>query len=234
VTTSRLLHLSLPLLLAAASGCASTSMTTARTVGHGNVEMGVELAAGFPMNRPASFWKVLPQPAMRARVGLGNRFELGARLGCQWGEVACVGAEVLTKARLTPDGSPLIVSIAPSAGVSIVFSSEGPAAWHASLPVLLGIPMGTSELVFASRVTHLDPSGSGGPEEGPRTPLPNHLVLGQTVGFAFQTFDWLKLIPEIGVSYDAMHWRGNESRGGKQWLLSVGCGVPFDSGGLSD
>lgn len=173
------------------AGCVSLSgVQPAHTLGKGRVQVGLEpgLSALAEAHAP-----LLPQPVVDVslRYGALERLDLGARLGQS-------GLEVSTKVMLTPRRWPVVISLAPSLGGTLLVSGTPPGVSHqafvAALPVLLGVRLGPHQLVVGPRaqVVLLVPN------DATQAPL-RALLVGGSLGVALRVSRAVAVMPEVAV-----------------------------------
>lgn len=223
-------------LLLASIGCATGTMQTARTSGEQNFQFSVE--PGVVGVGSAIGFGVLPTFNIAGRYGVSDTIDLGARIGS-------MGYELQSKFMLTDpnDMESTAISIAPSltatgggsggggalmsryiARTVITGSSGGGGALiQSTIPVIIGLPMGESELVIAPRVTPIILFSSGGSGLG--------LLGGASVGYAAK-MGGFTLLPEIAI--DVPFLAASASSGGSgpivgfnALVFNIGVGLLF-------
>lgn len=160
----------------------------ARPLGAGRTELGLD--GGLLLVRAEEGTVSLPAGNLSVRHGLGERVDL-------LGELGLMGVGAGVKVTLTPPDAPgVAVALAPrlSAGTVIVASSV-----QASLPLLVGVPLGPHELTLAPRVDWARASLLGGAVGGPLAAV-DGWMLGGTVG-ARLDLGSVCLVPELGVGW---------------------------------
>ncbi|MBL8918975.1 MAG: hypothetical protein JNJ54_08970 [Myxococcaceae bacterium] len=174
------------------SGCvALSSVQPADTLGRGRLQVGIEpgLSAAVTPRAP-----LLPQPVMDVslRFGALERLDLGARLGQS-------GLEVSTKVMLTPRRSPVLVSVAPALGGTVLLAGDTPAvvgqSFSAALPLLLGLRLGPHQLVLGPRAQLMVVVASD-----PNQPALRALLVGGSLGVALHVSRAVTVLPELAVA----------------------------------
>lgn len=187
-----------------ASGCVSYgSAQKADTLGKGNLQVGIEpgatgiLLPATPAT-PATFG-VLPTFNGSLRYGLSDTADLGVRVGTTLIELS--GKFLLTD----PSNEALAISLVPSVmGAYIGIGGSGASASFGTaniqIPALIGIKFGQgSELVIGPRLNNALYFGgaSGGGSGG--SGVVYELLVGGSVGAAFQLTDFFGLMPEFSA-----------------------------------
>lgn len=172
------------------SGCvALSSVQPADTLGRGRLQVALEPGLSASVSRAP----VLPQPVMDVslRFGALERLDLGARLGQS-------GLEVSTKVMLTPRRWPLLVSIAPALGGTVLLAGDTPAvvgqSFSAALPLLLGVRLGAHQLVVGPRAQVLVVVSN----DASQPPL-RALLIGGSLGVALRVSRAVTVLPELAV-----------------------------------
>ena len=171
-------------------GCVTVgNFQRAETLGKGGWEVGIESSAyGLPAPEGS---QVVPMLGISVRGGVTRRFDLGGR-------VSSGAAELQGKVQLTPprgDG-PVIVSLAPTVGGSgIGFGGYSVGLVYGQLPVLVGIPIGESELTFSPKFVVATAFSGSDELSGTAT----RLGVGAGVGFAARVTKKLTLVPEVSA-----------------------------------
>ncbi len=191
------------------AGCASYSTRVSpRPTPPGETRYGFNLDA--QMLQPAGANRTVPNFEFTVRHGLTERVDIG-------GKVGVFGGEFNTKMTLVTGR--LSVALLPSTQIGFApFGTDEDIVPFASfgLPVLLGLQLGSAELVAAPRI-HLQASPAetvtgGRPEVG--TLL---LGVGGTLGLRFEVDTWV-VFPELGVlapyAVDVESWEGVVWQGG--------------------
>lgn len=175
-------------------GCAALgTMETADTVPRGQSRMTVQawMQGVDDGKKPA----VLPQVAVSGRAGVAEGLDVGGRLSLQ-------GAEGSLKLQLAgrEEGSPFVMSVAPTAGVVFFSHAWLPGDWqsktqlYAALPLLFAVrnPDG-SQLVLGLRPTwmRLDDFFSATSRE--------MAGAGVSLGYAFRVNAGLRVMPEAAI-----------------------------------
>ncbi len=213
----------------ASIGCAGT-MQTARTNGEGNFQFGVEPGATVLL---ADGSAVAPSFNLAGRYGVTDTIDIGAKIGT-------IGYEIQTKFMLSDpnDQAAMALSLAPSF-TAIGFGAEDAGFFVAAarIPLLIGIPVGTSELTLAPRLSpaFLTVGAGDGDASG------FSLSAGGSVGFAARLGDTFWLVPEISVDIPffgaATASSGDNSSSGSQAsvngaILNIGVGLLFGGRGV--
>ncbi len=175
-------------LLLLACGCANVgALQRPNTVGAGNGELALELSEQALFNRDTV--QAFPMAGIAGRYGVTDSLDLGGRLGPS-------GFELQAKGLLDGPEARYPVSLAPSAGVSVL-DTGGVALrfYNFALPLLVGVPLPRGhQLVVAPRVADSVSFIGAGSAHG----LINVLAAGVSVGVALHVWR-LWLIPELGV-----------------------------------
>lgn len=183
----------------ALSGClAPTGM--ARTLDPGELQLSVSPGAS---SNPGT--DVLPHLEVGARYGLAEKVDVGAKL-TTW---AVQGDIRLALQRSPTLESGLDLTLAPSVGYA--FSSPGLNRFMLTLPLLLGVNMGGSQLVLGPRVLYLFP------DNFPSSPA--RLAVGTSLGAAFPMGGSFRLVPEVTLLFDTSPQPESVSSGA---LVSLG------------
>jgi hypothetical protein len=174
-------------LLSVLPGCGVHSgVTTAHTVGkgafQGAIEPGAVIAAGGGASGAA------PTLNFAFRYGVSDKVDFGVRLGT-------TTYELFTKVMLTePDPSAVVASVAPHATVwALAIGGAGFGFFDLKVPVLIGVPVGESQLVLApkARVFGALAGGSGASAQA------TLLMLGGGVGFSGKVGEKFRIHPEV-------------------------------------
>lgn len=171
------------------SACTTTPVQRVESLGKGNWQVGIEPGA-FSLASGGE-GVTLPTFNISGRYGVTDKFDFGARIGSS-------GYEFLTKAQLTEDDAPTLISIAPH-GTFIGFGGGGGGAAYlrATVPVMFGVPIGEHQLVLSPAVqTFFFAGGGGGGSAGGVG-----LTAGGNVGFNAQLNQGFALHPEFGVQF---------------------------------
>jgi len=194
----------------AVSGCATIgTVQTARPIGRGAVQVGVE----------PSLWGVegrgwVPAGNISARYGLTRGWDVGARVGTG-------GLGLSTKLALTdPRDERFAVALAPTVG-SFGFRVLGIRAHslHAQLPLLVGIGIGRRhELIVAPMIAAWQLGGRAGPSRS------TVVGAGGTLGLSVRVAPNLRLLPELGLVVPVT---GHANTSVGLWELDVRNGVPL-------
>ncbi len=171
-----------------ASGCATFgTMQTASTVGRGHTRVALEPSMWGAATPDGT--ALVPVVTLSAEHGLSDQVDIGGRVGTS-------GFELWGKLQLTPPLSPVILSLAPSAGgFALVGSGGGGGILFFQLPVLVGIRVGGSELVLGPKIHDWMLIGSSGGTNGSG----NLVSVGGTLGFALRLGPGFRIMPEIAV-----------------------------------
>lgn len=184
------MRIALLLLAALAGGCVTVgNFQRAETLGKGGWEVGIESSAyGLPSPEGS---QIVPMLGISVRGGVTPRFDLGGRVSS--GAAELQGKVQLTKPR--GDG-PVIVSLAPAVGGSGVgFGGYSVGLIYGELPVLIGVPLGESELTFSPKFVTATAFSGSDELSGTAT----RLGVGGGVGFAARVTKKLTLLPEVSV-----------------------------------
>jgi hypothetical protein len=168
----------------AVGGCAPATVQLARTNGAGNVQVGLEPGL-FGAAADDGDVGALPSFNVAARVGVSDRVDVGGRLGTSL-------YELQLKVMLTdPDDlDGVAASIAPATVVfPIGVDGESVVFWNTRVPVLIGVPVGRSELTLGPTGSVLVITASGGAASA--------LSLGGQVGFAARAGERFWLVPQV-------------------------------------
>ncbi len=182
--------LALAVLPLAGSGClALGGVQRASTLGKGNFEVALEPGAlgVFPRATPL----VVPTVDIAGRYGVGDRVDLGLRLGA-------TGIEAQTKFMFTdPSSRSFAASLAPTVG-GVFLGVLNYAS--VNVPLLLGLKFGEHELTFGPRVvSQFIFGGAAGASAGGVVVMP-----GASLGVAIQFNDLFALLPEVTVVVPAV------------------------------
>lgn len=199
-----------------ASGCMSTPVQRAETLGEGDFAVGIEPGvSGFAGGGVGGF---LPAFNLSGRYGVTDRFDLGARIGSSV-------YEVQAKIMLTDRDAATPISIAPATTFA-AFGGGGAGAGFGmvKIPVLIGIPVGESQLVLGPMINNFIAFGSG---EG-TTAGGYALEVGTSVGFNGRVGPGLAIHPEFGMGYAVMGAasangeNASAGGGGIRWAFTLG------------
>lgn len=177
------------LLLLLCSGCASLgAMQSADTLGQGKMQLSLEYSEQASVSRDTL--TLYPMFGTSVRVGVFDWLDIGIRLGP-------TGGELQPKYRFTPGGSPLIISVAPAFGVSILDTNGITLRFYnIGVPLLFGVPIeGGHELVLCARFNDTVAYESAGSARG----LLNLMTGSLSAGFAARVWK-MKLMPEVAVA----------------------------------
>ncbi len=169
-------------------GCANVAaLQRPNTCGAGNGELALELADQVQFNQDT--FTSYPMVGLAGRYGVTDRLDVGGRIGPS-------GFELQAKVMLDEPQSRFPVSLAPSAGISVL-DTGGVALrfYNFALPLLIGIPLPRGHQVvlaprLADSISYISAGSAGG--------LINTLSAGGSVGVAFHVWR-LWLLPEVGV-----------------------------------
>lgn len=128
------------------SGCATLgSIQRANTIGKGNWQGGIE--PGVKGISTDGQVRVSADMAASIRAGVSDRVDLGGRIGQNF-------YDIHMKYQLTEtDSSGPIVSFAPSFSILGLPWDGGVFLWgQVNLPVLIGVPVGQSQIIFGPRL----------------------------------------------------------------------------------
>lgn len=172
------------------SGCATFgTFQRADTLGEGGIQVALE-----PSMWGGSFegkGGMVPQASVSMRYGVGERVDIGARVGTG-------GFEALGKFQLTdPEYDAVVVSLAPSGGGFGFGSTEASAAiLSVQVPLLIGLRIGEDhQLVLAPKVH--DWIFFAAAKEGASVA---HVVsAGGSVGLAIRLGKRFTLLPEVAM-----------------------------------
>ncbi len=175
-------------LLLVLCGCANVgALQRPNTVGAGKGELALEVSEQALFNRDTV--QAYPMAGVAGRYGVTDQLDLGGRVGPS-------GFELQAKVMLDAHDSPYPLSLAPSAGMTVL-DTGGVALrfYNFALPVLLGVPLPRGhQLVLSPRLADALSDISAGSAHG----LINVLSVGLSVGVALHVWQ-LWLIPELGV-----------------------------------
>lgn len=169
--------------LAVTQGCAVSAGQMARTNGAGNVQVGVEPGA-FGVLRDGQTG-ALGTLDLAVRAGVGDRVDLGGRLG------NTSGLELQSKVQLTGEDG-VVVSVAPALALNPFVVDAAYNYVSLPLPVLIDLPVGDHAVVLGPRlhpVAYI--------EDVPEQQV--WLGAGTSVGFAARVREWAILLPEVGI-----------------------------------
>lgn len=206
------------------SACMTTPVQRVESLGKGNWQVGIEPGA-FTLAGGGTA-ATLPAFNVSGRYGVTDKFDFGARIGSS-------AYEILTKAQLTEDDAPTLISIAPH-GTFIGFGGGGGGAAYlrATVPVMFGIPVGEHQLVLSPAVqTFFFAGGGGGGSAGGVG-----LTAGGNVGFNAQLNPGFALHPEVGIQLPVAGAVGatgagsSSATGGQGAFVTVTVGVLLGKG----
>lgn len=195
------------------AGCATHGgVTTAHPIGEGNVQVGLEPGAAVGAGGGQS--AVLPTFNVAVRYGLSERAEIGGRLGTS-------AYEILGKVQLNTPGSDMPISIAPS-GHFVAFGAGGASAAYAAyqVPLLIGVPMGESQLVVGPKLKqHIFVGGGGGASAGGTV-----ISGGGVVAYSLKAGDKFRFHPEVSFDVPFLGAVGGSAGGQGGGGAAVGAG----------
>lgn len=196
------------------TGCMTTTMHRAQTLGKGGYEVSIEPGvAGFGVDTDGARERVtLPSFWVAARYGVSDRFDVGGRLGSGF-------LELHTNVLLTnPMSKGVRVAIAPN-GTPLFFGVGGAGAGVLLLnvPVLVGIPIGESELTLGPGFRTTTFFGAGGGEAAAGTILEPSV----SAGISLQLGNNFRFHPEFGWAYGATGF-GTVADAGADVITTVG------------
>jgi hypothetical protein len=175
-------------LLLLGCGCANVAaLQRPNTCGAGNGELAVEVAQQALFNKDS--FTSYPMVGLAGRYGVTDSFDMGGRIGPS-------GFELQAKVMLDSPQSRYPISLAPSAGMSVVDTGGVALRFYTfAIPLLIGIPLPRGhQIVIAPRVADSISYISAGTAGG----LINVFSGGGSVGVAFHVWR-LWLLPEIGL-----------------------------------
>lgn len=176
------------LALSVVAGCSTHGgLTTAHSVGDGNLQVAIEPGVGAYM--AAGNTLVLPQFNVGVRYGLSDRAEIGGRIGTSLYEVT--GKYVFTD----PEAD-TVISIAPS-GSLIAFGGGGVGAgyFNYQVPLLFGIPSGENQIVVGPKLRHsIYFGGGGGTSAGGQL-----VMIGGVAAYSIKVSEKFRFHPELAV-----------------------------------
>ncbi|MDP2316769.1 MAG: hypothetical protein Q8P41_27995 [Pseudomonadota bacterium] len=165
------------------SGCATIgTVQTARPIERGSWQLGVE--QGVWQSESGS---LVPSANVAARLGVTNRWDLGARVGTG-------GVGLSTKLTLTDPDRSLVLSLAPSIGGSSP-TMIGGRSTHAQLPLLVGLGLGPHELTLTPKIQAWSLAEAPGPRRGRATII----GAGASVSTSVRIVRGIRLVPELSV-----------------------------------
>ncbi len=179
-----------------ATGCMTTTMHRAQSLGAGNYEVSIEpgiSGVGLGVTDGSIDRATVPTFWVTGRYGVTDRIDVGGRLGSGLFELhtsfMLTNPDADVRVALSPYGTPLFFSV----------GGLGAGAVLLNVPVLIGIPVGESELTLGPglRTTTLFAGGAGTGGAG--------TIVEPTisVGFSAQLGDTFRLHPEFGIAYGA-------------------------------
>jgi hypothetical protein len=186
-----------PLVALLATACAPAVLQTARTNGKGNFQFAVE--PGLVGASAAGSTGVAPTFNLSGRYGVSDSVDLGLRLGTSLYELQ--GKFLFTDPADT-DG--VALALAPSTtvfggGISTGDTKVGGFYWGTRIPLLIGVPVGRSELTIGPRLSPIVFGAGGGAEGVDGSSTAFALMAGASVGFAGRAADKFRIMPEVGI-----------------------------------
>lgn len=141
-------------LILSLTGCLSyRNLQTAQPLGKGHTQVGVDIGRPILAAEGGAASIVTTPVTISVRTGVADRVDLLVEASSQ------LGVGLGLKATLTEPESPVAVALAPRLfGGTVFVASVG----QASLPVLVGIPIGEHELTLGPRVDYYGVSALGG------------------------------------------------------------------------
>lgn len=176
------------LVIAWLSGCSSVgAFQRAETLPPRAMEAAVETSLGITAGRDV--FTTVPMSGVRGRFGLGERTDVTVRLGP-------MGLELQPKFMLTPRGSKVIVSLAPSLGGTFVAPNNlFGGALHGSLPAYVGLQLANGhQLLLVPRLHDAITTFSAGNLGG----TVNVFSVGGAIGLAL-ALGPVDVVPDLGV-----------------------------------
>lgn len=173
--------------LVLSTGCVTMgTMQTAHTIGAGNTQFALEPSLWGGVGGGAGVG--LPMVAVSGRYGVNDHTDLGFRIGTN-------GGDVLTKFKLVGGGpGTIVISLAPAAGGFFAATGGGGAgSMMFQVPLLIGIPVGSSELVLGPKIHDWYIGGGSGSGNGGV----NLFSVGASVGFAIRAGNTFQIMPEL-------------------------------------
>ncbi|HEX5748919.1 MAG TPA: hypothetical protein VFZ09_21950 [Archangium sp.] len=175
-------------------GCASLgTLETADTVPKGQSRLTAQAwVQGVDDGRKPG---VLPQVAVAGRAGVTEGLDVGGRLSLQ-------GAEGSLKLQLAgrEEGSPFVMSVAPTAGVVLFSHAWEPGDWSSDTQLFVAVPLlfalrnpDGSQLVLGLRPTWMRFDALFDPESREMA------AMGASLGYAFRVNPGLRVMPEAAM-----------------------------------
>lgn len=174
-------------------GCATFgTMQTASTIGQGKTRIALEPTMWGATGSGTG--ALVPNVAISARYGVSDRVDIGGRVG-----IPAPGFELTTKFLVTsPKAKTLAVSIAPSAGGFVLTQGQGAGGVvFLQVPVLIGLKLGTSELVIAPKIHDINVFGLASSSTSSGSASVNLFSVGASVGFSFALGRTFRIMPEV-------------------------------------
>jgi hypothetical protein len=178
-----------PLVALLATACAPAMLQTARTNGQGNFQFAVEPGVGAGLS--GGIGGVWPELNLSGRYGVSDRIDLGLRIGTSL-------YEFQTKFMLTDPTATDGVALALAPSTTIIGGGGGGVGavyWNTRVPLLIGIPAGTSELTIGPRLTPTVVAGGGGGVGAGGFVLSG----GASLGYAAHVGTKFRVMPEVGL-----------------------------------
>lgn len=205
-------------LLYVTAGCATGSVQTARTNGAGNFQFAVEpgiIGIGSTVGTV-----IVPSFNIAGRYGVTDSVDIGARIGS-------VSYEIQAKIMFTDpnDYEGMAISIAPQ--VTAIGAGAGGTSFflvRTAIPLLFGLSMGDSELVFGPRISPWFFGGGGG---GAGSAGGLALFVGGEIGYALRVGDKFWILPHVSFDYPVL---AVVAAGGSSASGSLGEGLLFGAG----
>lgn len=163
------------------SGCVSlSSAQRADTLGRGHLQVGLEPTITA---QPAAV--LTPAVDLSVRYGVSERVDVGTRLGQS-------GLGLTVKVMITPRAWPVVLSVAPHVtgqlNVAPNLAITGPIV-QLGLPLLVGVRLGTHQLVLGPRIELLAAGG------GRRV-----VAVGSSLGVALRLSSAVSVLPEVAAT----------------------------------
>lgn len=171
------------------SACLTSGVVqTAETVGKDNFQFAIEPGVvGVNDSSGDGIW--YPSVNIAGRYGISDRFDLGGRIGSTLIEVQ--GKYMFTE----PADDEIQISIAPHiGGLAVGSGGAGAGIFWVKSPILIDIPVGSSDLVIGPGPRLVGVAGGGGGESGIATVF----GIGSSIGFAGRVGPRARIMPEFG------------------------------------
>jgi hypothetical protein len=188
-----------------AVGCTTIgTLQRANTVGKGAIQLAAEPLLWGYAGKSSSL--VQPSIGVAGRYGVTDAIDVGVH-------VSSGGFEAMGKFQLTPPSAPVVVSLAPAVGgfgfignIGSLATNLSASGWiNAQLPVLIGIPIGTSQVILAPKIQEFVLFGTNAASAVGLTSA------GLSVGYAFHITDSIQLLPEVAMAYPFLGTLGTPS-----------------------